>query len=67
MRIGFLLICIIYKFIETIPNYDKLIFEENFDKSTLNLSKWEFDLGNGKNGWGIMNINIIEKMMTIYT
>jgi len=52
MRIGFLLICIIYKSIEIIPNYDKLIFEENFDKSTLNLSKWEFDLGNGKNGWG---------------
>ena len=52
MRIGFLLICIIYKSIEIIPNYDKLIFEENFDKLTLNLSKWEFDLGNGKNGWG---------------
>ena len=32
--------------------FDILIFEENFDKKTINLSRWEYDLGNGIDGWG---------------
>ena len=32
--------------------YDKLVFEENFDEQKLNLSKWGYDLGNGNWGWG---------------
>ena len=32
--------------------FDILIFEENFDKEALNLSRWEYDLGNGIYGWG---------------
>ena len=32
--------------------FDKLIFEEKFDGETLNLSKWDYDLGNGVYGWG---------------
>ena len=28
-----------------------ILFEENFDKQTLNLYKWEYDLGNGVAGW----------------
>ena len=32
--------------------FDKLIFEEKFDGESLNLSKWDYDLGNGVYGWG---------------
>lgn len=32
--------------------FDKLVFEENFEGPSLNLSKWEYDIGNGVWGWG---------------
>ena len=32
--------------------FDKLVFEENFEGPNLNLSKWEYDIGNGVWGWG---------------
>ena len=41
--------------------YDKLIFEDNFDTENLNLSKWEYDLGNGINGWGNAELQYYRK------
>jgi len=35
-----------------LTEFDKLVFEENFEGPNLNLSKWEYDLGNGVWGWG---------------
>ena len=44
-----------------ITEYDKLVFEENFDNETAFLSKWEYDLGNGDNGWGNAELEYYRK------
>ena len=28
------------------------VFEDNFEKSALNTSKWKYEVGNGQQGWG---------------
>lgn len=38
-----------------------LVFEENFEGESLNLSKWEYDLGNGINGWGNKELEYYRK------
>ena len=49
----FLLLFLFYLLIKSNSlEFDKLIFEENFEGETLNLSKWDYDLGNGVYGWG---------------
>lgn len=44
-----------------ITEYDKLVFEENFDNETAFLSRWEYDLGNGDNGWGNAELEYYRK------
>ena len=56
-------ILLIYCFllISVKTEFDKLVFEENFEGKTLNLSKWEYDLGNGDNGWGNRELEYYRK------
>ena len=52
MKIHILILLVLFSFIYTESEFGKLIFEENFDNENLNLSIWEYDLGNGVYGWG---------------
>ena len=48
-------------FYSAFSEFDKLIFEENFDTGNLNSSKWEYDLGNGIYGWGNQELQYYRK------
>ena len=48
-------------FYSAFREFDKLIFEENFDTGNLNSSKWEYDLGNGIYGWGNQELQYYRK------
>ncbi len=37
---------------EVFPQGYKLVWSDEFNDTTLDLSKWSYDLGNGSNGWG---------------
>ena len=50
---NFLIVLLYIQILEVhLTEFDKLVFEENFEGPNLNLSKWEYDIGNGVWGWG---------------
>lgn len=66
MEINILILLALFSLNYSESEFGKLIFEENFDTEYLNLSIWEYDLGNGIMVGEIMNYNFIEKILKIY-
>ena len=61
MEINILILLALFSLNYSESEFGKLIFEENFETEYLNLSIWEYDLGNGINGWGNNELQFYRK------